>query len=49
MQLLNGVDIKTIFARAGHSNISTILNIYTHYTSEADKKESNLINKLLFN
>lgn len=49
MQLVNGVDIKTVSARAGHSNISTTLNIYTHYTSEADKKASNLINKLLFN
>lgn len=48
MQLVNGVDIKTVSARAGHSNISTTLNIYTHYTSEADKKASNLINKLLF-
>ena len=48
MQLVNGTDLKTVSARAGHSNISTTLNIYTHYTKEADKKASDLISKLLY-
>ena len=32
MQITNGVDIKTVSARVGHSDIQTTLNIYSHYT-----------------
>ena len=49
MQIVNGVDIKTVSARVGHSDIQTTLNIYSHYTKESDKKASDLINKLLYN
>lgn len=48
MQLTRGMDIKTVSARAGHSDTNTTLNIYTHYTKEADKNASNLINQLLY-
>ena len=49
MQIVNGLDIKTVSARVGHSDIQTTLNIYSHYTKESDKKASDLINKLLYN
>ena len=49
MQIVNGVDIKTVSARVGHSDIQTTLNIYSHYTKESDNKASDLINKLLYN
>jgi integrase len=48
MQIVNGVDIKTVSARAGHRDIQTTLNIYSHYTKESDQKASELINKILY-
>ena len=48
MKIVNGVDIKTVSTRVGHSDIQTTLNIYSHYTKESDKKTSDLINKLLY-
>lgn len=48
MQIANGVDIKTVSARAGHRDITTTLNIYTHNTHEADKQAANVINNLLY-
>ena len=47
MQITNGVDIKTVSVRAGHNDIQTTLNIYSHYTAESDKKASDVIDKLL--
>ena len=47
MQITNGVDIKTVSARVGHSDIQTTLNIYSHYTKESDKKASDLIDKII--
>lgn len=47
MQIANGVDIKTVSARAGHNDIQTTLNIYSHYSAEADKKATDTIDKLL--
>lgn len=46
MQIANGIDVKTVSARAGHSDIHTTLNIYTHYVSEADKQAANKIDEL---
>ena len=46
-QIANGIDIKTVSARAGHSDIQTTLNIYSHYTKEADKQAASTIDKLL--
>lgn len=40
--LENGIDIKTISNRLGHSNVGTTLNIYTHVTKELDNKASDI-------
>ncbi len=48
MQIVNGVDIKTVSARAGHSDIQTTLNIYSHHTNESDKYASDMIENLLY-
>ncbi|MCL2675380.1 MAG: site-specific integrase [Firmicutes bacterium] len=47
MLIANGVDVKTVSARVGHADIQTTLNIYTHYTSEADRQAANITEKLL--
>ena len=41
--IANGIDMKTVSSRLGHSNISTTMNIYTHTLSENDKKASEII------
>lgn len=41
--LSQGVDIKTISERLGHSNIGTTMNIYTHVMRELDTKASEAI------
>lgn len=41
--IANGIDMKTVSSRLGHSNITTTMNIYTHVLSENDKKASNVI------
>ena len=46
-QIANGIDVKTVSARAGHSDIQTTLNIYSHYTKEADKQAASTIDQLL--
>lgn len=48
LQIINGMDMKTVSARAGHSNVNTTMNIYSHYTSEADKQASKLISNVLY-
>ncbi len=47
LQIANGIDVKTVSARAGHSDVQTTLNIYSHYTKEADKRAAEIINELL--
>lgn len=47
MQIANGIDVKTVSARAGHADIQTTLNIYSHYTKEADVQAANRIEELL--
>ena len=44
--LSQGVDIKTIQKRLGHSDISTTLNVYAHSVKELDKKASDVMDKL---
>lgn len=39
----NGVDIKTVSSRVGHSDVKTTLNIYSHYVKEADEKASQVV------
>ena len=45
--IASGVDAKTVSARAGHSDVQTTLNIYTHYTKDADRQAADIIDKLL--
>lgn len=47
MLVTNGVDIKTVSQKVGHSSVQTTLNIYSHYTQESDRKASELVDKLL--
>ena len=47
LAIANGIDIKTVSARAGHSDIQTTLNIYSHCIKEADKEAAERIDKLL--
>lgn len=39
----NGVNMKTVSTRLGHSSINTTLNLYTHSLNEDDKKASQII------
>ena len=44
--LLQGVDLKTISTRLGHSNIGRTMNTYTHVLKELDTNASELIDSL---
>lgn len=44
--LSQGVDVKTIQKRLGHSNISTTLNTYTHVLDELDQDASAALEKI---
>lgn len=43
-----GVNIKEVSKRLGHSNASTTLNIYSHVLKSADKVAANAIEKVMF-
>ena len=43
-----GVDIKTIQQRLGHSDITTTLNVYAHVTKKMNESAANKIDKILF-
>ena len=43
----NGVDVKTVQTRLGHSDASVTLNTYSHALPENDKKAANLVGDLL--
>jgi hypothetical protein len=45
--IANGVDIKTVSKRLGHSNIQTTGNIYTHQIRSADELASETIDLVL--
>lgn len=45
--LANGVDVKTVQARLGHSNASLTLNWYAHAIPENDEKAAELMGALL--
>lgn len=45
--LSQGVDLKTISSRLGHSNISTTMNIYTHVLKELDKNASKKLDDIV--
>ncbi|WP_417142321.1 tyrosine-type recombinase/integrase [Raoultibacter massiliensis] len=44
--LANGVDVKTVQSRLGHSDASITLNWYAHAVPENDEKAANLIGEL---
>jgi len=46
MQLVSGVDIKTVSARAGHARASTTTDIYSHYLKIPDIHASQIINDI---
>lgn len=44
-----GLDIKTVSNRLGHSNTTTTLNVYTHPTESGNKKAAKVLSNLLSN
>ena len=46
LQMIAGVDSKTVSARAGHARVSTTMDIYAHFLKSSDKNASDTINKL---
>lgn len=46
MQLINGVDLRTVAARAGHSRTSTTTDIYSHFLKNSDIHASKVIDSL---
>ena len=45
--IVNGVDVSTVSAILGHSNVSTTLNIYTHAVRKAKAKAANVMAGLI--
>ena len=46
LQLVAGVDMKTVSARAGHSKSSTTSDFYSHFIKNSDIHASEVINKI---
>lgn len=46
LQLIAGIDLKTVSARAGHARASTTSDFYSHYIRNSDIHASEMINKL---
>jgi integrase len=46
LQLMEGIDIKTVAGRVGHSQTSTTTDIYSHFLQSSDKKASNILDKI---
>lgn len=46
LQIIAGVDMKTVSTRAGHARVSTTSDIYSHFLKSSDKNASETINKL---
>ena len=46
LQLMAGVDMKTVSARAGHSKASTTSDFYSHFLKNSDIHASEIINKI---
>lgn len=46
LQLIAGIDLKTVSARAGHAKASTTSDFYSHYIRNSDIHASEIINKL---
>ena len=46
LQLVAGVDMKTVSARAGHSKASTTSDFYSHFIKNSDIHASEILNKM---
>jgi len=46
LQLITGVDMKTVSTRAGHSKASTTSDFYSHFIKNSDIHASEIINKI---
>lgn len=46
LQLVAGVDTKTVPARAGHSKVSTTSDFYSHFIKNSDIHASEILNKI---
>ena len=46
LQLMAGVDMKTVSARAGQSKASTTSDFYSHFLKNSDISASEVINKI---
>ena len=49
LQLVAGVDMKTVSARAGHSKASTTSDFYSHFIKNSDIHASEILNKIFEN
>ena len=47
LQLASGVDIRTLQARTGHRQASTLLNIYSHFLQSTQKKAAQAMDNVL--
>ena len=47
LMIEHGVDIKTVQARLGHSDISTTLNIYSHSTEKMNRTAADKLDAVL--
>lgn len=46
LQLVAGVDMKTVSARAGHSKASTTSDFHSHFLKNSDIHVSDITNKI---
>ena len=47
LQMAAGVDIRTLQARSGHAQASTLLNIYSHAIQSAQEKAAQALDRML--
>ncbi len=46
LQIMAGIDEKTVAGRVGHSQTSTTTDIYSHFMHTSDVKASNVLDKI---
>lgn len=46
LMIANGIDIKTVSKRLGHSNVTTTGNIYTHAIQASDERASEMLENI---
>ena len=47
LQLIAGVDLKTVSSRAGHARASTTTDIYSHFIRNSDCHASKILDDIL--